>query len=72
MTNPCNECIISMMCKDPCNKLVNYLRLKKCRQQDYKSDYPCNFYGISWGIRNNTILLSKDNKTWRWCHDESM
>jgi hypothetical protein len=62
-----------MMCKEPCDKLVNYLKLKKCRSKEYRSNYDVyNFFGISWGIRNNTIVLCKDDTHWRWHRDEPL
>ncbi len=70
--SPCKGCIVDIMCKEPCGKFVNYLRLKECRRDKgsyYKGSEVHDLSTIAWGIRNGMMELCEDGKHWKWYND---
>ncbi len=46
MNNPCNECIVDIMCKDPCDSFISYLTSYdwvELAMKDIMKGYPTSF-----------------------------
>jgi hypothetical protein len=63
--NPCNKCLVTMMCRDSCDDFVGYMRdeIMISTVLPYQS-----YFDFCQNIRRGSIILfrNKDNDGWRW------